>query len=236
MEKTTVLLVDDDITLGNILAISLQKLGCEVIYLPTYADIIGLINQFQPEVIVLDIEVGEYDCFTEARQIHGLFPQIPIIFISAHTELNYIKSALEAGGINFLKKPFDTNELALYIKRYAQKYDETVGFGSFTLNCKSRELKSIRKATTERLSEKESRVLSALAKRIGYTLSRQDIEKSAWGEDNASDQTINNVIARLRKSISNDPSVEIISETKIGYKLTDKKKVRGRKPKLAPII
>ena len=103
MESLKVLLVDDDIDFGKLIHMGLTSLGYEVHYQTSLSGIEECITQFSPAIIVLDVEIGKENGIEKAREIVQRFPAIPILFVSSHTDVDYITGGLAIGGVNYLK-------------------------------------------------------------------------------------------------------------------------------------
>ncbi len=221
MKKIKVLLVDDDVSLGSIYTMGLQHLGFEAHYLSSFIAVIETINEFQPNVVVLDVELGDKNGINESETILRLFPGLPIIFISSHTEIEYIKQSIEYGGVIYLKKPFEIEELGVYIKRFASVNSNTIGFGNFKYNFSTFKLENCIAEQTYKLSNREGKTLQILVKNINNITTRSQIEHELWQDkDVSTDLMLNNIISRLRKLISTDSSIQIITIPRVGYKLS----------------
>src|SRR5690554_2797995 len=115
MEPLKVLFVDDDLEFGQIITLGLTRLGHKVHFQTSLAGIDEAIVQFAPAMIVLDVEIGEDNGIDKAKELLSLFPSIPILFVSSHTDVSFVTKGIAAGGVNYLKKPFDIRELDAYI-------------------------------------------------------------------------------------------------------------------------
>ncbi len=222
MERIKVLLVDDDVSLGSIYTMGLQHLGFEVHYVSSFISVVGTINEFQPNIIILDIELGAKNGIDESETIFRLFPNLPIIFISSHTETEYIQRAIKNGGISYLKKPFDIEELGVYIKRFAIKGRSVLGIGDFQYSPSTLKLYNTKTFETQKLSNQESLILLLLIKNIGNVIPRANLEQKLWRDNkySSTDTMLNNIISHLRKHLSTDPSIQIITTPRIGYELS----------------
>ena len=217
-----VLLVDDDTTLGNIVTMGLTHLGFKVHYISSLIAITSTINEFQPSVLIFDVEIGDKDGIDESTQIRRLFPSLPIIFISSHVDPSYIIRALDSGCMTYLKKPFTLEELAAYVKRFAAMPNEIIAVGDYTLNSQTKVLLNCETREEFKLSTKECDLLSLLIKNKEMLVTRDQIFETAWNGDDSTDQTLNNNIAKLRRHFSSEPYIDILTVSRLGYKLTCK--------------
>ena len=219
-KQIKVLFVDDDTTLGSMVSQGLTFLGYSVHYQSSMIALESIINEFQPNIIILDVEIGDKDGIDDSSRIRALFPNTPIIFVSSHIEASYVERALESGGTTYLKKPLDISELAAYVKRYAvTKSDTNVSAGLFSLNLASRVLLNSENNDSTILNKKESELLNLLITNANNVVSRETIIAEIWNGDYSSEQVLNNYISRLRKCLSEDPRISIKTVPREGYHL-----------------
>lgn len=103
---------------------------------------------------MLDVEIGEDNGIDQMQQLKLYAPNIPVIFMSSHIDAGYLTRAIGEGAVNFLKKPFEIEELVAYILRFANienKKDAAsiVSIGTHSLNIKTRELSLMIKQNTD---------------------------------------------------------------------------------------
>lgn len=216
-KKIKVLFVDDDTDYGNIITAILKKSGYDVLYSNSLINIDTTINEFHPSIVLFDVEVGDSNSIDVFESIKEFFPGLPFIFISSHVEKGYFSRAISQGGYIYLKKPVDSDELIAYIARYAVDYIPMIKFGNFSLNKETRELKDVKSGETRILSKKEYDVLELLVLKISHIISREDIMSKVWKDESCTDLTLNNIISRLRKYISSDTNIQILTSQKKGY-------------------
>ena len=118
MEKTKVLFVDDDIALGQVVILALRALGYAAEYCTTLVGIQGVVQEMQPDIMVLDVEIGEKNGIDAVAELKLTAPDTPILFVSSHIAGSEVARALDAGGIAYLRKPFEMEELVAYIRRH----------------------------------------------------------------------------------------------------------------------
>ncbi len=214
-----VLFVDDDPLLGGAITSSLSYLGFNVHYMSTLISIDTIINEFKPSIIILDVEIGDKDGINESSHLQKLFPKIPIIFISSHIDTSYVVRAIKNGGLTYLRKPFEIEELEAYILRYAVNFDNIISLGDFSFNIDKNTLCNVISNETIKLSLKECQLLSYFIERNGNTVSREEIFINAWKNSSDDNMFLNNIIAKLRKHLSQDSSIQIITIPRVGYSL-----------------
>ena len=223
-EKIKVLIVDDDVTLGAILSTGLQLLDIEPIYQTSLVGLPAIVKTSHPNIILLDVEVGDSNSIDLIQQLKLYAAGIPVIFMSSHIDAGYQSKAILEGATAFLKKPVDVEEVAAYIKRFGktemQQQDSatTVNIGSYAFNLQTREL--FRKGKIAgHLTTKQSLVTKLLLEHLGEIVSRQDLKQVLWPDGNDSDASLDNYISQLRKIFAADKKIQIITIPKIGFKL-----------------
>lgn len=120
MDKIRVLIVDDDATLGATLTLGLDTLGMQPSYQTSLAGLQSVVQSINPNIIILDVEIGEDNGIDQMQQLKLYAPNIPVIFMSSHADVGYLTRAMGEGAVNYLKKPFEMEELAAYIQRFAK--------------------------------------------------------------------------------------------------------------------
>lgn len=220
-QATKVLLVDDDIDLGGIINMALSSHGYEVHFQNSLIGINGIIKEFHPNIIVLDVEIGKQNGIEEAENIVNCYPGIPIIFISSHTEIESVSKGLSVGGVTYLKKPFEINELEAYIQRFSCDSPlDTVMIGYYSIElCRQKLI--FKEEVIKYLSQMEKNGLLLLIKNKNNVVSREQFSKELWGVEFSSDieAALNNLISRLRRMISKDTRLSIETVKFQGYKL-----------------
>ncbi len=222
MEKIKVLIVDDDAILGAALTLGLDALGMQPFYQNSLAGFQSVVQSTNPNILLLDVEIGEDNGIDQMQQIKLYAPNIPVIFMSSHADLDYLQRAMGEGAVNFLKKPFDIDELAVYIKRFAkvdnqQEASTFVSIGKYSLNTNSREL-FLQQDSECRLTTKQYQVIRLLLEHPQEIVTRQMLKHELWPDGNSSDASLDNYISQLRKVFAKDKSIHIATFPKTGFK------------------
>jgi DNA-binding response OmpR family regulator len=225
MPKTKVLYIEDEPSLGKIVQVTLEKQGYDVVWESDGANVISQFEKFTPDICVLDIMLPNIDGYSLCKTIRGLFPKLPVIFLTAKTETADLVKGFEYGGTDYIRKPFSIEELIARIENQLKlgKHDLTisggeiaVSIGRYIFEPAKFELRS--KEGTVKLSNRELQVLRMLhANRNGIT-SRKDLLMTVWGDDSYFNSRILDVyIRKLRNYFLADKSVEIITLKGSGY-------------------
>lgn len=222
MEQTKVLLVDDDTDLGNLISMVLKADGYIVHYQNSLAGIEGIIQEFKPSIVVLDVEVGEDDGIEKAKEIIQTHPSLPILFISSHTDMDSVRRGIGSGGVHYFRKPFDMQELKIYIDRFTHPEREKATFaeiGDYSLNLNTREL-FYKHNLVKQLSPLEYHLLRLLLQSKNEVVSNETLSEKIWNKKYPeTEASINNLVSKLRKLFKVDQDVEIQNVKGIGYRL-----------------
>jgi DNA-binding response OmpR family regulator len=227
-----ILLTEDDVNLGAILAERLRFKGFEV---TLCTDGIEAYEQFAKnnfDLIILDIMMPLKDGFTLAKDIRSIDDKIPIIFVTARSMKEDVLKGFDIGGDDYITKPFSMEELLMRInavlKRTASK---TVNLenAEFTIGqYKFNHLLQILSFNDEeyKLTSKESDLMKILCQNVNEVVMRDSALKQIWGDDTYfNGRSMDVFISKLRKLISQDPNLEIMNVHGKGFKLLVKNAV-----------
>lgn len=217
-----ILLVDDDVALGHIMVIALQAKGYQVKYVTALTGVSTIIQEWKPDILVMDVEIGDEDGIHAASHFRLFWPQLPVLFISSHVESSEVIRGMEVGGIAYLKKPFEPDELLAYIRRYTGEIspERKMTFGNFELSVKESALWKDGQIC-QHLTQFELKILLLLLERVNQVVPREVIVKTLWQKDeHSSSQSLNNYVNRLRKYLTADPAVKLETIYGQGYRIS----------------
>jgi two-component system, OmpR family, response regulator len=225
-KRNRILLVEDDPNFGSILKSYLELNDFEVVLKADGKQGLSGFRSGPFDICILDVMMPEMDGFTLAREIRKMNSEIPLIFLTARTLKSDVIEGFRTGADDYITKPFDS-ELLLYkikaILKRSPKEEEntqtTFKIGKFTFNYTLRDLVS--GDESYHLSPKEAELLRMLCTARGGVLLRKDALERIWEADNYfTTRSMDVFIARLRKYLKNDPSIEIINIHGNGFRLT----------------
>lgn len=223
-----VLFVEDEPALAEIVRESLVFKGFEVSHASSAKEALSLYYAGLPDILVLDVMLGDGDGFSIARQIRIKDINTPIIFLTSKSLPADVVNGFESGGNDYLKKPFSMEELIVRMKALLDKNrlvrkdtndDHTaIGIGYYKFSYPMGELYY---AGTKRiLTSRESEILRMLVANRNQILERNELLNTVWGQnDYFSGRSLDVFITKLRKYLKEDPSVLIINIRGQGYKL-----------------
>ena len=178
-------------------------------------------------ICILDIMLPYKDGFTIAREIRGLSPDVPLVFLTAKTLKEDIIAGFKIGADDYITKPFDS-EILLHkirailnrdlhkIKKDEDKNDFEIGQYLFDYRLRTLVYKDI----VKKLSPKEAELLKLLCLSRETVLSRGEALNKIWRENNYfTSRSMDVFITKLRKYLKEDPSIEIVNIHGSGFRL-----------------
>ena len=235
-QKTKILLVEDDPNFGSIMKSYLELNDFEVVLRTDGKQGLEAFRAERFDICILDVMMPEMDGFTLAREIRKADLEIPFIFLTAKSLKEDMLEGFRTGADDYITKPFDSEvmlfKLQAILKRRMQRPDGETDQNEFTLgryhfNYNLRTLAD--GAITQQLSPKEAGLLKMLCQaRDGILLRREALEK-IWGADNYfNGRSMDVFIARLRKHLKADPTIEIANIHGNGFRLVISHAVPGK--------
>lgn len=221
------LLVEDDRSFGAVLKSYLELSDFIVDWVDDGLLALPKFLSQKYDLVILDVMLPNVDGFTIANQIRENDTETPFIFITAKTLRDDIVKGYKTGADDYITKPFDSEILLFKIKAILSRgtsgnlfLNETIKFGQFTFNPKIRTLVSLDVETVKTLSPKEAELLKMLLEQRGEILPKSLALNSIWGDANYfTTRSMDVYIAKLRKYLSSDKSIQIITIHGSGYRL-----------------
>jgi DNA-binding response OmpR family regulator len=218
-----ILYVEDEIFLGKIVKETLEGRGFEISMVTDGAHAVSEFRKFNPEVCVLDIMLPNKNGFEIAEEIRAIDPLVPILFLTAKSQVEDVLKGFGSGGNDYLKKPFSMEELIVRIQNLKnlvgkkKEVSDSVSLSTFTFYPSKQELVPGSKEPIK-LSFRESELLKVLAENINQKVLRKDILMRVWNDDSYfNSRNLDVYITRLRDYFKNDSGVEIITLKGVGY-------------------
>ncbi len=220
----SVLVVEDDQDLAEMLGIVLNGAGIEVDLVSRGDEVMDVFRNNQPDVVLLDVMLPGLDGVEVCEAIREESPRVPIIFLSAKGEATDKISGLDAGADDYLVKPMEHySELVARIRAQLRRNSRQLS-GALTmgdLNIDLVEHTVTRGGKAIALTRLEFDLLVALAKEPGRVFTREELLHEVWDYRHSSDTRLVNVhIQRLRAKIEHDPdNPQLITTIRgVGYK------------------
>lgn len=222
-----VLIIEDDEKIAKYLYKAVHKYGYEAHMVTDFLDVISYFLTIQPHLVLLDINLPNYDGFYWCRQIRKV-STCPVIFISARMgEMDQVM-ALENGGDDFITKPFSPEIVMAKIRsqlrraygEYASLQQErVVEQAGLQLYVERLELHFQNK--TIAITKKETDIMETLMERYPRVASREDLLEKLWDDQSFVDEnTLNVNITRVRKKLLEIGIINAVETVRgVGYRL-----------------
>jgi two-component system, NtrC family, nitrogen regulation response regulator GlnG len=122
----SVWVVDDDESIRWVLEKSLKREGLHVSAFPGAAELLdALAEEPPPDVLISDIRMPGVDGLTLMARVRAAHPQLPVIIMTAHSDLDAAVAAYKGGAFEYLPKPFDVDSVAELVRRAAKKRERS---------------------------------------------------------------------------------------------------------------
>jgi DNA-binding response OmpR family regulator len=223
----TILIVDDEPEIVELIQLYLLKEGYQVISTNDGRLVFDIVQQHQPDLIILDILLSGIDGMEICRKLRK-FVHTPILFISCKNEEKDIIMGLSIGGDDYITKPFSPSQLVARVKahlRRTQLMDQrkedtrTLTFPGMEIDLLSHNVRINGQLIA--LSSKEFDILVHLARNPNKVYNIEHLYQSIWGVDSHGDtRTLLVHISNLRKKIEPEPANPkyIVTVRGVGYK------------------
>lgn len=225
MSKIKVLYVEDEPFLGKIVKESLESRLFEVMMIADGAKVIDAFQTFQPDIAVLDIMLPNVDGYTLSESLRRLSPTLPIIFLTAKTQTDDVLRGFQAGGNDYVRKPFSMEELIVRIQnllamsRNTPSVFDPFTIGKFQFTPQKYELRN--GDIVKKLSARETDLLKILCEHRNFTVERKEVLMKIWGDDSFfNSRNLDVYVTKLRDYLKDDPSVQIMTVKGVGYFFT----------------
>jgi DNA-binding response OmpR family regulator len=217
----TVLVVDDEPNIVDLVELYLRKEGFRVLKAGTGEDGLVAARRERPRLVVLDVGLPGIDGLEVCRKLQAE-SQIPVIFLTARdSEIDRVLG-LEMGADDYLTKPFSPRELVARVKAVLRRTEgaapaaSVLEVGEAVIDLGRREVTA--GGATVDLTAKEFELLRYLAERPGLALSRQQILDGVWGYGWYGDpRTVDVHVAQVRKKLAG--AVALTTVRGLGYRL-----------------
>lgn len=214
-----VLLVEDDVSLGETLSHRLNREGYAVTWTQSVAQSEACLKQPHPfEIALIDVSLPDGDGFGLAQQIAAQH-DFPLIFLTAMSSPEFRLEGYELGAADYIPKPFHLKELLLRLKRVLGQREERVVLerdGLQLLPDEFRVVLSEERSLT--LSKRDFELLYSLVSQSPKVVSRQEVLEQIWkGGKETTGRTVDNSVSRLRQLLGEPWSPWLQSIRGVGY-------------------
>lgn len=228
MEQRSILVIEDEQPIIEILSFNLQKEGYQVYEAMDGAQGLELALSKQPDLILLDVMLPSLDGFEICKRVREK-SSVPIIMLTAREEEVDKVLGLELGADDYMTKPFSMRELVARVKAHLRRTSidksevvkenpDVIVSGGLSINVDRYEVKKNGKVVEITLREFE--LLNFLATQPDKIFSRESLLENVWGYEYYGDvRTVDVTVRRLREKIEDDPSNPkyIVTKRGVGY-------------------
>ncbi len=217
--------VDDEPSIRDLLSASLRFAGFEVHTGATGSEALQAVEQFDPDLIVLDVMLPDLDGFAVARRLREHGRTVPILFLTARDDVTDKVTGLTVGGDDYMTKPFSLEELVARIRAILRRTappgsDAVLRYADLELDEETHEVR--RAGVDIELSPTEFKLLRYLVGNAGRVVSKAQILDHVWDYSWAGDPNIvESYISYLRRKIDAGNGWEPLIQTRrgLGYML-----------------
>ena len=224
----TVLVVDDEPNIRELVEVALKFHGCAVAVSATGKDAMHQAEIYEPDLMILDVMLPDMDGFEVCRTLRAEGNDVPVIFLTARDTTSDTIRGLTIGGDDYVTKPFSVEALVARVRavlRRASRSAPGTDSGTGPLRGGDVELDEDRwtvhrAGVPVELSPTEFRLLAYLMRHEGRVLTRAQLLENVWGWDYAGEsQIVETYVSYLRRKL--DPLGEPLIRTQrgVGYSL-----------------
>jgi DNA-binding response OmpR family regulator len=226
---STALIVDDDETVGDVVAAYLERAGIAVLRATDGIDALTMVASTRPDVVVLDLMLPGIDGLEVCRRLRRSAPDLPIVMLTALGEEDDRIHGLEVGADDYLTKPFSPRELVLRVQSVLRRAGGVAASaapdlpdlsvdGDLELDRRARRVR--RQGRELGLTVREFDLLSWFLAHPGSAVRREDLMRDVWGWDYGDPSTVTVHVSRLREKIEPVPSDprRLVTVFGVGYR------------------
>lgn len=216
-----ILIVEDDKNLRKLITTYLQRNKYNTYEATNGEEALNVLDQSYIDLIVSDIMMPKMDGYELIKSLREAKYDVPILIITAKSEIEDKKEGFLLGADDYMVKPIDIEEMLLRIqvllRRSKSASEKKIQIGDLLLNYN--QLSVIKKDKVYNLAQKEFYLLYKLLSTPNTIFTRQELIEEVWGLESDSDyRTVDVHIKRIREKMKDVDEFEIVTIRGIGYK------------------
>jgi len=219
-----ILYVEDDDTIAFLTKDNLQLKGYQVIHVRDGVEALERFRSKTFHLCIIDIMLPRMDGYSLAREIRKSDREVPILFLSAKSLTEDKIKGLSIGADDYITKPFSIDELVLRMEVFLKRSQvfRKMGYsiysvGSLKFNSENHRIEI--RGEKIGLTQRENELLQFLFENRNRLVRREEILNTIWGDDDYFlGRSLDVFISRLRKILSNEPSIQIQNIHGVGYR------------------
>lgn len=224
-----ILIIDDEEATVHLIGMLLGKRGFETIKAYRAEEGLRKAYRHQPDLVLLDIMMPDMDGWEICKRLREM-SDVPVIFLTARSDVKDVVHGLEMGADDYITKPYDNDELVARVRAHLRRsprpnMSEELVFddGEFRINFMNREVWV--RNELKHLTPKEFNLLAILVRNAGRVVTRNELVTQAWGEEygDAID-SLKLYIHYLRQKLEVNPQQAeyIITSRGVGYRFVNR--------------
>ncbi|MFA7364300.1 MAG: response regulator transcription factor [Aminobacteriaceae bacterium] len=224
--RQRILVVEDEEAIRGIVTQTLLRHGYETASASDGDDALEKAFTLRPDLIILDLMLPRMDGWEVCRRLKAEKDTafIPIIMLTARREERDVVEGLELGADDYMKKPFSLSELTARVRALLRRTavpEESGVLEAGDLRIEPGDETALLRGIPLELSPTEYRILEALARKMGRTVSREELLSKIWSFSGGDTRTVDVHISRLRKKLDDgkQPALAVNSLRGRGYRL-----------------
>ncbi len=225
----TVLIVDDEKSIVDILKFNLEKSGYATICAYDGKEALQLARDRNPDLMLLDVMLPFVDGFEVCKTLRGEGDNIPIIMITAREDETDKVLGLELGADDYITKPFSVRELLARVNANMRRLapaepaaqataENVLHFGGISIDLDRHTVFKVGRDLE--LTQREFELIKFLSATPGKVVSREELMTEVWQYDYYGDlRAVDVAVRRLREKLEDDPAnpVYVITKRGVGY-------------------
>jgi two-component system KDP operon response regulator KdpE len=224
MEQRTILVVDDEAGLRELVRINLEHEGYTVHQAENGVECLNAVREQLPDLVILDVMMPEMDGYETCRRMRE-FTTVPVLMLTAKVQSKDIVAGLDTGADDYLLKPFNMDELMARVRALLRRVPSpnrpvSAGAGEIVIDKQKRE--TLVRGEPVDLTPTEYDLLLMLGENAGTVMSHESLLQGVWGQEYTRDNDYLKVyIWHLRRKLEKDPRDPklLLTEWGVGYRL-----------------
>lgn len=223
-QQRTILVVDDDHGLRELIRINLEHEGYGVLQAANGLECLSVVREHRPDLVILDVMMPEMDGLEACGKLRD-FSQVPVLMLTAKVQSEDVITGLDKGADDYLLKPFNMDELSARIRALLRRVPPSyrplsAGNGEISIDQQKREV-TVRGEVVD-LTPTEYHLLLILTEHAGKVVEHEQLLRAVWGQEYTKDNDYLKVyIWHLRRKLEMDPRNPklLLTEWGVGYRL-----------------